>query len=342
MNAASALKDKRVWFAVGAVALAASWWLLKSKTSKLTMKSTVTLSTGAKMPLLGFGTWRAGPGEVAAAVKTALLYGYRHIDCAWAYRNESEVGEGIKQAIAESKGKLTRNMIFVTTKLWNQFHQPEQVEEACRDSLNKLGLEYVDLYLMHWPVSFNYHADDFLSKLPDGSNDVTNVPIRDTWQAMEPLVAKGLVKAIGISNFTKRQIEDLLSYAKVKPVVHQCEAHPHFPNVELAKFSKDHGMAFTAYSSLGKIWDGQDSCMDEKVVQQVSKKLNKSPAQVLLRWGLQQGYIIIPKSANPKRVAENANLFDFEISQEDMDKLTALGAGRKRKNRPVWATYFDD
>jgi aldehyde reductase len=363
------VKDKRVLIgagvAVGAVAIAATWWFLankkkpsskkdeapaaKPKTEEATkpnkeqwdINSTVTLSNGVKMPRLGLGTWKAGKGEVAAAVKAALLHGYRLIDGAWAYRNEAEVGEGIKAAIAESNGKVTRESIFVTTKLWNQFHKPDQVEVGCRDSLKNLGLDYIDLYLMHWPVAFEYNPDDFLSKKADGTSDVIQVPIVDTWKAMEALVEKGLVKSIGISNLTQSQIDEIFAIAKIKPVNHQCEAHPHFPNLEIAEYSRKKGMSFTAYSSLGRVWEDQESCLDEPVVKKIADKHKKTAAQVLLRWGLQNDYLIIPKSANPKRLVENSNLFDFELTEEDMKAITALGNGRKRKCHPGWATHFN-
>eukprot|EP00475_Leptophrys_vorax_P031092 TRINITY_DN46_c0_g1_i1.p2 TRINITY_DN46_c0_g1~~TRINITY_DN46_c0_g1_i1.p2 ORF type:complete len:411 (-),score=111.41 TRINITY_DN46_c0_g1_i1:370-1602(-) len=335
---------RNVWVgvgvAVGAVALAATWWFLSSKKKqKLTLKSTVTLKSGYKMPRVGLGTWRSKPGEVISAVKAALLCGYRHIDTAWAYQNEAEVGEGIRQAIAESGGKLKRSDIFVTTKLWNQFHDPEDVEKACRDSLEKLGLEYVDLYLMHWPVAFKYIEGNVMSTV-DGKSQVLDIPVKATWQAMEPLVAKGLVKSLGVSNFTVDQMHDLLTYAKVKPVTNQCEAHPHFPNSDVANFCKRNGMVFTAYSSLGTIWEGQASCQEDPVVKQLASKYGKSAAQILLRWGLQRDYLILPKSVSAKRILENSQLFDFEISDEDMKRLNALGQGKDRKLKPGWASQF--
>jgi diketogulonate reductase-like aldo/keto reductase len=284
------------------------------------------------MPLLGLGTWRSEPGKVALAVKTALLAGYKHIDTAWVYQNEQEVGQGIRDAMKADQ-RITRESIFVTTKLWNIFHKPEQVEEACNESAEKLGLKYVDLYLMHWPIAMNRASTGLYG-------DVIDVPLQDTWVAMEKLAAKGKVRSIGVSNFNVDQIEELWKHAKFKPVVNQCEAHPHFPNIKVAEFCKQKGMLFTAYSSLGSIFQGQDSCLDESIVKNLAKKYGKSPAQILYRWGLQRGYAIIPKTVNPERVLENSQIFDFELSSRETDALTALGQGKDRKLNPSWATHF--
>jgi diketogulonate reductase-like aldo/keto reductase len=300
---------------------------LSSASNALRLDSTATLNSGYAMPRVGLGTWRSQPGQVTAAVKAALGCGYKHIDTAWIYQNEKEVGEGINQSI--EAGSVTRDGIFVTTKLWNQFHQPEHVENALKDSLSRLRLDYVDLYLVHWPIAFK-----------QGTNDVVDVPLRNTWEAMEPLVEKGLVRSIGISNYSVQQMEDLLKYCKVKPVTNQCEAHPHFPNSEVAQFCKENGMVFTAYSSLGNVSAEQESCLTDPLVVKLAQRYGKTPAQILLRWGLQRDYMILPKSVSVQRVADNANLFDFEISDQDMADLTNLGQGKTRKLKPTWAKHF--
>lgn len=298
----------------------------------LSLNSTLKLNSGYEIPVLGLGTWRSDVGKVTEAVKVALLAGYRHIDAAWIYQNEDEVGAGIKAAMQEN-AKITRDSIFVTTKLWNTFHHPDAVEGALRESLKKLGLDYVDLYLVHWPVSFNSAPDNVF-----GAGDA-NIPLKDTWKAMEKLVEKGLTRSIGVSNYNLEQMKELLEYAIIKPVTNQCEAHPHFPNSEVYEFCRQHGMVFTAYSSLGKISDSQSSPMDELKVKQLAEKYKKSPAQILYRWGLQRGYVVLPKSVTPSRVLENAAIFDFEISESDMNDLNALEAKNDKKIRPKWCNF---
>ncbi|KAG5841167.1 hypothetical protein ANANG_G00196700 [Anguilla anguilla] len=209
----------------------------------------VTLSTGQKMPLVGLGTWKSAPGQVMQAVLSALDCGYRHIDCAAAYGNEQEVGEALRERVGLGKA-LQREDVFVTSKLWNTQHHPDDVEPACRKSLADLGLDYLDLYLMHWPMAFQRGAE-VMPRNADGSIRYADTHYRDTWKAMEALVDLGLARAIGLSNFNARQVDDVLSIAEHKPAVNQVECHPYLIQARLLAHCGDRGVVVTAYSPLG-------------------------------------------------------------------------------------------
>lgn len=285
------------------------------------MTATITLSTGQKMPAVGLGTWKSVPGQVKQAVLAALDCGYRHIDCAAAYSNEREVGEALSEQLGEGK-PLRREDIFVTSKLWNTKHHPDDVEEACKKSLSDLRLSYLDLYLMHWPVAFE-RGDELMPRRPDGTIRYDDTHYRDTWAAMEKLVDQGLVKAIGLSNFNARQIDDILSVAKHKPVVNQVECHPYLVQTQLVSHCWSKGLAVTAYSPLGSpdrpwVTPGEAHLLDDPRVVGLAKRYNKTPAQVVIRWHIQRGVVCIPKSVTPSRIKQNIEVYDFKLSDEDM------------------------
>ncbi|KAJ3272663.1 hypothetical protein HK104_004421 [Borealophlyctis nickersoniae] len=264
------------------------------------------LNTGATIPAVGLGTWKAEPGKVGEALKVAIDAGYRHIDGAWAYDNEKEVGDALAEIFKQ--GKVKREDLFYTSKLWNKFHKPADVQKAIAETLGNLRIGYLDLYLVHWPVSF-----DGDKKTLDDKSTIT-----ETWRAMEKLVDEGKVRAIGVANFPEYLLQDLLSIARIKPAVNQVELHPHLPQPKLLEYCKKEGIHLTAYSPLGS----GKGLLDDPVVKEVAKKTGKDAGQVLISWGVARGTSVIPKSTNPDRI--RSNFQDFELSPEDIKTLDSI------------------
>eukprot|EP00911_Craspedida_sp_UC1_P002732 UC1_evm2s2005 len=286
--------------------------------------TTVKLHTGAEMPLVGLGTWKSKPGQVEAAVEAALEAGYRHIDCAACYGNEKEVGTAFSKVFGKEGGAIKREDVFVTSKLWNSDHHPDDVEGACKQTLADLGLEYLDLYLVHWPHAFARGLGKF-PKREDGSVIYDfDIPLLDTWHAMEKLVEAGLVKAIGLSNYNSEQIKEIVTGAKsVKPAVLQVESHPYFTQDPLIAAARENGLVVTAYSPLGspdRPWakPGEPSLLEDPAIAAIGAKYGKTAAHVALRFQVQRGVIVIPKSVTPSRIVANLQIHDFELSEEDM------------------------
>ncbi|MCM3728928.1 aldo/keto reductase [Neobacillus cucumis] len=267
--------------------------------------STTTLNNGVKMPWLGFGVFKVQEGEeVVNSVKTALEVGYRSIDTAAIYGNE----EGVGKAIAESN--VPREELFVTTKVWNGDQGYESALAAFETSLNKLGLDYLDLYLIHWPV-------------PSKGLYV------ETWKALEKLYKDGRVRAVGVSNFNVNHLEDLLANCEIKPMVNQVEYHPVFNQKELHDFCKKNEIQLEAWSPLM-----QGGLLNDPVLVEIANKYKKSTAQVILRWDIQTGVVTIPKSIKPHRIAENADIFDFELTQEDLTQISTLNQNKRQFGDP--------
>ncbi|KAL4764770.1 putative glycerol dehydrogenase [Aspergillus foveolatus] len=283
--------------------------------------TTYKLNTGAEIPALGLGTWQSAPGEVSAAVYHALKVGYRHIDAAQCYGNETEVGEGIKRALSE--GIVKRSEIFVTTKLWCTYHT--RIQQALDLSLSKLGLDYVDLYLVHWPLAMNPNGNhDLFPKLPDGSRDLVREHSHvTTWKGMEELITNNpdKVKAIGVSNYSKRYLEELLPQAKIVPAVNQIENHPALPQQEIVDLCKEKGILITAYSPLGST--GSPLFKADAIVA-VAERRGVTPASVLLSWHLARGSSVLAKSVTPSRIEENRKLVKLE--PEDVELIGKYSA----------------
>lgn len=267
-------------------------------------------------------------------IKHAIDHGYRHIDTALFYQNEAQVGQAIREKIAD--GTVKREEIFLVTKLWNTYHDPSKVEDGCKISLANLGLDYIDLYLMHTPMGSKFIGDGFENYMPkdaQGNIDFSDVDYLDTWKAMEGLVAKGLVKSIGVSNFNSEQVQRVLTEGSIKPVTNQVECGPTLNQIELTKFCKDRGVTVTAYTPLGRMKavsaDGPKAAVEDERVIAIAEKYGKTTAQVILRYLIQLGVMPIPKSANKDRVVQNISIFDFELSQDDMKVIATFNSGER-------------
>jgi len=298
----------------------------------------VTLNDGSKMPILGLGTWLSETGKVTQAVKDAIDIGYRHIDGARCYQNENEVGAGIQAKIKE--GVVKREDLYVVSKLWNTKHRPDMVVPAIRKTLADLGLEYLDLYLIHWPVGYledDSGNDNLFPMDPNGKFLPSVVDYVDTWKAMEECVSLGLTKSIGVSNFSAHQISRILEKATIKPAVNQVELHGYLNQKKLEAFCKEKGVQMVAYSPLGSPaipWETASGVLlEEPKLKAIAKAHNKSPAQVELRWIIQRGIVAIPKSVTKSRIQENFGVWDFTLSDAEMNDMFSLeipgGKGRR-------------
>ena len=301
----------------------------------------LALHTGAAMPVVGLGTWKSASSEAGQAVEYALTKcGYRHIDCAAIYENEKEIGEAFGSVFGDDS--LRREEVFVTSKLWDTEHARADVRAACEATLRDLQLDYLDLYLMHWGIAEpkGGHTYD-----ESGHLVVEKVPVRETWEAMEGLVDAGLVKAVGVANFTAPLLLDLFSYARIQPAVNQIELHPYLQQTRLLDFCRRLGMVVTAYSPLARPGYEEMSArlVDEKIIRSIANAHGKTPAQVLLRWGIQRTTVVIPKSTHPERIKENIDVFDFELSEGDMHAIAGLERGLRIVDPYQWGQvpYFD-
>lgn len=320
------------------------------------MSSTVRFNNGIVFPTVGLGTWQSTPDEVLKAVKNAIDCGYRHIDTAFAYQNETSVGEAIREKIAD--GTVKREEIFVTTKLTGIHTTPELACHGVELSLKNLGLDYIDLYLIHAPMAMEYINDDTLFPM-DEHKMFKLLPKTDrvgVWKLMEQFVDEGKVKSIGVSNFNKPMVEEILENCRIPPVVNQVEAHIYWPQYKLHKFLSSKNILLTAYSPLaspGKTRfseSPQDPILDIKLLEdpalvEIGKKHGKPTANIALRWLVQRGLMVLPKSVTPKRIENNFQLFDFELDDEDLETIQGLSEGCNVKRRfflPFIKNHPDD
>ncbi|EPY50215.1 glucose 1-dehydrogenase [Schizosaccharomyces cryophilus OY26] len=303
--------------------------------TKKAHEATFTLYNGDKIPALGLGTWQSETNQTKEAVKTALQYGYRHIDAAHIYGNENEVGDGIKES------GIPRKDIWVTSKLWCNAHSPEAVSSGLENSLKELKLDYLDCYLIHWPVAFKTGAEKF-PKDDKGNLIFENVTLEETWKAMEKLVESGKVRHIGISNFNDEALERILKVAKIKPSIHQMETHPFLPQTSYLDKHKKLGIHVTAYSPFGNqnALYGTDipKLIEHQNIKEVadSKGDGVSGANVAVSWAIGRGTSVIPKSVNPQRI--KSNFLYVPLSDDDMKKINSIDI-RKRFNHSFPGTH---
>lgn len=298
--------------------------------------------TGQRMPAVGLGLWKIDADTVGDAVYQAIKLGYRHLDSAADYGNEKQVGEGIARALAD--GLCSREELWVTSKLWNTYHRREHVEAACRKSMADLGLDYLDLYLVHFPIALRYV--EFADRYPpewiydpaaaEPGMQLDAVPLSETWGAMEQLVEAGIARQIGVCNYSASLLHDLMSYARIKPAMLQIESHPYLTQEALLRTAQAYNIAVTAFSPLGSLSyvsldmaSANDSVLTEPVVMAAAKRSGASAAQVVLRWGIQRGTAVIPKTSNPDRLIENITLSEFSLTDQEMQAISGLNQNRR-------------
>lgn len=301
---------------------------------------TVKFKNGDSMPIFGLGTWKSAPGEVYKAVKEAIRIGYRHIDCAPVYGNETEIGQALTECFNE--GLVSRDELWITSKVWNNAHASEDVLPAIQQTLADLQIDYLDLLLMHWPVvirkgiTFHESGSDLIS--------LDDIPIIETWTQMEASVDKGLCRNIGVSNFSIVKLAALVEASRIKPEMNQVELHPYLQQPKMLEFCKANSIHLTAYAPLGSgdrpdrlKTDNQPIILENPTILKLAERLNTTPAQLLISWAIHRNTVVIPKSVNVDRIKQNLDSVELSLSEDDMDEIAKLDTHTRYVSGSFWA-----
>ena len=303
---------------------------------------TIALANGSQLPTVGLGLWKVPRPAAADLVQSAIKIGYRHLDCACDYGNEAEVGSGLRAAL--DAGLCKREDLWVTSKLWNSYHAREHVRSALERTLRDLRLDYLDLYLVHFPIAQRFVP--FEKRYPPGwffdpeaalpRMEFAKVPLAETWAAMEELVDAGLVRNIGVCNYGTAMLREVLNMCRISPAVLQVEMHPYLTQEKLVRFCREESIAVAAFSPLGAhsyfaigMAKPDEAVMEQPIVKEIARKQGKTPAQVLLRWGVQRGTSVVPKTERIERLKENLAIFDFKLTAEEMAAIAGLNRNRR-------------
>jgi len=303
------------------------------------MMKTLQFANGDQMPVLGLGTWKAEPGQVGAAVVDAIRLGYRHLDCAKIYGNEAEIGAALAHLM--ERGEVKRADLWITSKLWNDAHQPEHVLPTLKRTLADLQVDYLDLYLIHWPVAFRHgvlYPETTADTIP-----LADVPLEATWRAMQTIQKQGLARHIGVANFSRRKLQSLIETDGQGPEVNQIELHPYLQQWPMLAFCRENGIQLTGYAPLGSAGrpehlkpHDEPVLLQDPVIADIAAQHHVTPAQVLIQWGVSRGVSVIPKSVNPERLQQNLAAATLTLSAQDLERIRALDLRRRYFSGQFW------